>query len=85
VDASHPRAGNGESPAELARAQQAAFDRFRRIWRAGRGRIGQALAREPVGLEESAMDAGACFGPVAPGYLDDRRPGRLHRQAVNPI
>jgi putative transposase len=48
-------------------------------WRGGRVRISQALAGEPVGLEEIAEGCWRVwFGSVALGWLDARRPERLH-------
>jgi transposase InsO family protein len=53
-------------------------------WRGGRVRISQALAGEPVGVEEIGDGVWRVwFGPVELGYLDARRPARLHRPAVN--
>jgi hypothetical protein len=54
-------------------------------WRGGRVRIGQALAGEPVGIEEVAGGRWRVwFGPVQLGWLDARRPARLQRQIVTP-
>jgi hypothetical protein len=52
-------------------------------WRGRRVRISQALAGEPVGLEEIADGRWRVwFGPVELGCLDARRPERLHSPVV---
>ena len=52
-------------------------------WRGRRVRISQALAGEPVGLEEIADGRWRVwFGPVELGCLDARRPERLHTRVI---
>jgi transposase InsO family protein len=52
-------------------------------WRGRRVRISQALAGEPIGLEEIADGRWRVwFGPVELGWLDARRPQRLHAHVI---
>ena len=52
-------------------------------WRGGRVLISQSLAGEPVGVEEIADGRWRVwFGPMPLGWLDARRPGRLHARDI---
>jgi len=54
-------------------------------WRGRRVRITQALAGEPVGLEEITDGRWRVwFGPIELGWLDARRPERLHSHVSTP-
>ena len=54
-------------------------------WRGRRVLISQALAGEPVGIEEITDGRWRVwFGPVELGWLDARRPDRMHRHVITP-